>query len=351
MSSKKKEKKIEKYTLVKKIGKGAFGIVYKAKITSSGKIVAIKKVYQDPRYRNRELEIMKKLKHRNIVKMYNYFHTTGETEEGVYLNLVLQYVPKTISSLNRYYVKKSENIPILLVKVYFYQLCRSVAYLHRLTICHRDLKPQNLLINPSTAELRLCDFGSAKILQKDKPNVAYICSRYYRAPELLLGATYYGKYIDLWSLGCIFGELLKGKPLFPGENTLDQLKLIMSLCGKPTHQDFLAMKSQYSGNKFPDFEKKNIQQYIGNNVPKLAIDLLSKFLVFNPKKRIHPLLALTHPFFDELRDPQTILPNNRKLPKLFDFDILELKTIHRDMRKKLIPSHLGRKKKKNLTLK
>ena len=109
----------------------------------------------------------------------------------MYLNLVLEFVPDTVYRVARAFHKKKEYMPILYVKLYAYQLCRSLAYIHGLGICHRDIKPQNLLIDHERGILKLCDFGSAKILKSGEPNVSYICSRYYRAPELIFGATFY----------------------------------------------------------------------------------------------------------------------------------------------------------------
>lgn len=109
----------------------------------------------------------------------------------MYLNLVLEYVPETVYRASRYFNKLKTTMPMLEVKLYIYQLFRSLAYIHSQGICHRDIKPQNLLLDPNTGILKLCDFGSAKILIENEPNVSYICSRYYRAPELIFGATNY----------------------------------------------------------------------------------------------------------------------------------------------------------------
>ena len=109
----------------------------------------------------------------------------------MYLNLVLEFVPETVYRASRFFNKMKTTMPILEVKIYVYQLFRSLAYIHSQGICHRDIKPQNLLLDPNTGVLKLCDFGSAKILVENEPNVSYICSRYYRAPELIFGATNY----------------------------------------------------------------------------------------------------------------------------------------------------------------
>lgn len=118
----------------------------------------------------------------------------------MYLNLVLEYVPETVYRASRHYAKLKQPMPMLQIKLYMYQLLRSLMYIHSVGICHRDIKPQNLLLNPATGVLKLCDFGSAKILVAGEPNVSYICSRYYRAPELIFGATNYTT--NIGTCGC-----------------------------------------------------------------------------------------------------------------------------------------------------
>src|SRR5882762_9222549 len=145
-------------------------------------------------------------------------YSVAVQKDEVYLNLVLEYVPETVYRASRHYAKLKQPMPMLQVKLYMYQLLRSLAYIHSVGICHRDIKPQNLLLNPATGVLRLCDFGSAKILVSGEPNVSYISSRHYRAPELIFGATNYTTNIDIWSTGCVTAELMLGEPLFPGEN-------------------------------------------------------------------------------------------------------------------------------------
>ena len=116
-----------------------------------------------------------------------FFSRKGEKQDELYLNLVLEYVPETVYSISRQHQKSKIALPLLYVKLYLYQLSRALSHIHALGICHRDIKPQNLLVNPENQQLKLCDFGSAKALVKGEPNVSYICSRYYRAPELIFG--------------------------------------------------------------------------------------------------------------------------------------------------------------------
>lgn len=151
---------------------------------------------------------MRIVQHPNIVELKAFYYSNGERvsvswhdpwfgltdriqRDEVYLNLILEYVPETVYRASRYFNKLKTVMPILEVKLYIYQLFRSLAYIHSQGICHRDIKPQNLLLDPATGILKLCDFGSAKILVENEPNVSYICSRYYRAPELIFGATNY----------------------------------------------------------------------------------------------------------------------------------------------------------------
>ena len=133
----------------------------------------------------------------------------------------MDYIPETVYRVLKHYNKMKQQVPVLLVKLYAYQTFRSLAYIHAVGICHRDIKPQNLLVDPATHVLKLCDFGSAKRIAKGEVNVSYICSRYYRAPELIFGATDYSSAIDVWSAGSVIAELLLGQPLFPGESGVD----------------------------------------------------------------------------------------------------------------------------------
>lgn len=312
------------YTDTKVIGNGSFGVVYQARLCDTDEIVAVKKVLQDRRFKNRELQIMRQLDHPNIVQLKYFFHVVGERKDDVYLNLVLEFVPETVYRVARRYSRQKETIPILFVKLYMYQLLRSLAYIHHKGICHRDIKPQNLLLNPSTAVLKLCDFGSAKVLVRGEPNVSYICSRYYRAPELIFGAVEYTCQIDIWSSGCVLAELLLGQPIFPGDSGVDQLVEIIKVLGTPTRDQIHEMNPDYRDFRFPQIRPHLWSKVFRPRVPQDAIQLVSQLLDYTPGKRLKPLEAMMHSFFDELRLEETKLPNDRPLPPLFNFTPYEL---------------------------
>ncbi|XP_050539505.1 glycogen synthase kinase-3 beta isoform X2 [Daktulosphaira vitifoliae] len=321
------------------IGNGSFGVVYQAKLCDTGEMVAIKKVLQDKRFKNRELQIMKRLDHCNIVKLKFFFYSSGDKKDEVYLNLVLEYIPDTVYKVARHYSKLRQTIPISYIKLYMYQLFRSLAYIHSLGICHRDIKPQNLLLNPETGILKLCDFGSAKTLIKGEPNVSYICSRYYRAPELIFGAIDYTTKIDVWSAGCVLAELMLGQPIFPGDSGVDQLVEIIKVLGTPTREQIREMNPNYTEFKFPQIKSHPWSKVFRMRTPPEAVELVSVLLEYTPSLRVSPLQACAHTFFDELRDPHTRLPNGRSLPPLFNFTQLELSAAG-SLKSVLIPKHL-----------
>ncbi|GAB1300266.1 Glycogen synthase kinase-3 beta [Apodemus speciosus] len=376
------------YTDTKVIGNGSFGVVYQAKLCDSGELVAIKKVLQDKRFkdpfveylkdirfyygikknsglkrftsldninflrklylgkvvfetkslRNRELQIMRKLDHCNIVRLRYFFYSSGEKKDEVYLNLVLDYVPETVYRVARHYSRAKQTLPVIYVKLYMYQLFRSLAYIHSFGICHRDIKPQNLLLDPDTAVLKLCDFGSAKQLVRGEPNVSYICSRYYRAPELIFGATDYTSSIDVWSAGCVLAELLLGQPIFPGDSGVDQLVEIIKVLGTPTREQIREMNPNYTEFKFPQIKAHPWTKVFRPRTPPEAIALCSRLLEYTPTARLTPLEACAHSFFDELRDPNVKLPNGRDTPALFNFTTQELSS-NPPLATILIPPH------------
>lgn len=249
----------------------------------------------------------------------------------------MEYIPETVYRVLKHYNKMKQQVPPLLVKLYAYQTFRALSYIHALGYCHRDIKPQNLLVNPENHVLKICDFGSAKRLQKNEVNVSYICSRYYRAPELIFGATDYTTAIDVWSVGCVIAELLVGQPLFPGESGVDQLVEIIKVLGTPTKEQIHSMNPSYSEFKFPAIRQQNWNKVFRSKTEKSAVDLIAHLLVYDPVKRLHPIEAIIHPFFDELRDEATRLPNGNELPDLFDFSKEEIMQLSTEKENQLIP--------------
>lgn len=258
---------------------------------------------------------------------------------------MLEYIPETVYKICRTHAKQKQVLAIPLVKAYSFQLLRSLAYIHCLGICHRDIKPQNLLVNPEKHELKLIDFGSAKQLVKGEPNVSYICSRYYRAPELIFGATFYTTQIDTWSAGCVITEMLLGHPLFPGESGVDQLVEIIKVLGTPTREQITTMNPNYTEFKFPQIKAHPWSKVFRSRVPAEAVDLVSKLLVYCPDERLTPMQALMHPFFDDLRSPDFRLPDGKPLPEsLFKMTDEELKA-YPELCMKVVPRHIAERKK------
>ena len=324
-----------KYEWLKIIGQGTFGVVYKARQKATDKTVAIKKVYQDPKYSNREFKIVVKLSHPNCIRVHHHFFSRKEEgSEEIYLNLVMDYIPDTQYKILRFYYKKNYDFPNALGKIYSYQLLRALAYIHSKGICHRDIKPQNILINIKNHKLVLCDFGSAKILNKGDRSVAYICSRYYRAPELILGQDQYGVEIDIWSVGCVIAEMFLGEPLFCGRDSKDQFKKIMQLLGTPSKEDIKGMHDRVEVD-LPNIKGMGMGKRLGGCDPML-IDFLKKLLVYDPKKRPKPFEMLSHQYFNDLR-MQKLTINGRAVVDLFDFCKEEIGGFE-DLARKLTPT-------------
>ncbi|GFY92601.1 shaggy-like protein kinase 32 [Actinidia rufa] len=293
---------------------GRNGQPKQAKCLETSESVAIKKVLQDRRYKNRELQIMRLLEHPNVVQLKHCFYSTTEKDE-VYLNLVLEYVSETVFQVSRQYARMNQHVPIIYVQLYTYQ------------------------VNPHTHQLKLCDFGSAKKLVPGEPNISYICSRYYRAPELIFGATVYTTAIDVWSAGCVLAELLLGQPLFPGESGVDQLVEIIKKLGTPTREEIKCMNPNYTEFKFPQIKAHPWHKVFQKKMPLEAVDLVSRLLQYSPNLRCTALEACAHPFFDDLREPNACLPNGRTLPPLWNFTPEELAGASPELLQRLIPGH------------
>lgn len=329
------------YNAERVIGNGTFGIVYSAHIVETDETVAIKKVFVDRRYRNRELQLWREMRHPNIVTLKHAFYTSGDSPDELYLNMVMEYVPETVYCVMKRFGKQKQPMPKVLVQLYAYQACRSLAHLHASSVVHRDIKPQNLLVDASRGHLlKLCDFGSAARLGNGRPTlVAYICSRYYRAPELIFGATNYTTAVDLWSIGCVLAEMLRGKPLFPGENGVDQLVEIVKVLGAPSRRQVLAMNQQYFNFSFPTIVARSWDCVFNKMVGEDAIALLAAFLQYDPEQRVRPLEACAHRFFDDLRDERKRCPDGQPLPAdLFNLTSREQRICPQTLRDRLVPA-------------
>lgn len=214
---------MDKYQKIDKLGEGTYGIVYKAQNKQSGDIVALKRIRLDnedegvPCTAIREISILKDMKHPNIVRLMDVLHTEKK------LTLVFEYLD---SDLKKYMDTCGEAMEMSVIKSFMQQLLRGIAYCHEHRILHRDLKPQNLLISKKL-ELKIADFGLARAfgvpVRSFSPEVVTL---WYRSPDVLLGSRHYATSIDIWSIGCIFAEMITNEPLFPGNTVKDQLTKI-----------------------------------------------------------------------------------------------------------------------------
>lgn len=295
---------MNKYEVMGVVGEGAYGVVLKCRNKDSGDIVAIKKFKEsedDEIVRKttlREVKILRMLKHENIVDLREAFRRKGK------LYLVFEYVEKNLLEVLE---ERPNGLPPDLVRKYIFQLCKAISWCHDNDVVHRDIKPENLLVNPENESLKLCDFGFARTVNaKNRGELTdYVATRWYRAPELLLGDTAYGKAVDVWAIGCIMGELIDGQPLFPGESEIDQLYVIQKVLGSLTPQQTeLFLKNQrFFGLKFPDMTRPDtLEKRYAGKVTKKALALIKGMLLMDPSKRLLAAEAHNHSYFEGLRE-------------------------------------------------
>ncbi|GJD09760.1 Cyclin-dependent kinase A-1 [Galdieria sulphuraria] len=272
---------MEKFQKLEKIGEGTYGVVYKAKDKFTGELVALKKIRLEheeegvPSTAIREISILKELQHPNIVRLRDVIHLDSK-------------------------LLPPGNLDPLLIKSYLYQLLNGLAYCHANRILHRDLKPQNLLID-KRGFLKLADFGLARAFGIPVRHYTHeVVTLWYRAPEILLGAQRYSTAVDIWSAGCIFAEMILRIPLFPGDSEIDELYKIFRALGTPNEQIWKDVCSlpDYK-TTFPSWPLRHIRETVPF-ADEAGLDLLSKMLVYDPNYRISARAALTHPYFSEI---------------------------------------------------
>ncbi|KAJ3313938.1 Cyclin-dependent kinase 20 [Boothiomyces sp. JEL0838] len=304
------------------IGEGAHGVVLKATFVKTGEIVALKKVPLRklengiPTTIIREIKALEQLNHPNVVLLREVFPS------GTGFVLAFEYMLSDLAE-----VLKNGVAPLTepQIKTYMLMILKGIAYCHSNKIMHRDLKPANLLISPNRI-LKLADFGLARVcnLETARPYSHQVATRWYRAPELLYGARKYDFGVDLWAVGCIFGELLNHSPLFPGQNDIDQLFSVISVLGTPTVESWPELENlpDYNKIQFPTTKGVPIQT-ICPDASKEAVALLEKFLIYQSSKRISASEALLDSYFFNKPLPahHLELPLPKKQPKeQFDTD-------------------------------
>ena len=305
---------IFRFQYLEVIGNGTFGIVCRAKDLNTNEIVAIKTVYQDDGHQNRELNIIKGLKHPNIIGLRRYFYTRNELGEE-FLSLVLDYMPMSLDRVIKEAEKKKQTLPQSFIRLAMYQFMRALEYLHSLGICHRDIKPHNLLVDLDASIVKLCDFGCSKRLIEGEPNIQYICARYYRAPEVVFGWAHYTCAIDLWSAGCVMAEMISLRPIFPGKNSVDQLARIVKILGPPSTEQLAGMgqdplRFKPATPKSPTEIHKALQSALvySDQVSPEAFKFLLELLSYDPSMRPSALRSLSHPFFFQITSIDNSIP-------------------------------------------
>lgn len=286
----------ENFQKIEKIGEGTYGVVYKAQDKNTGQVVALKKIRLDtesegvPSTAIREISLLKELDHNNIVRLLDVVHS----EKKLYL--VFEFLDMDLKK----YMDSAppSGLPLPLVKSYLFQLLQGIAYCHSHRVLHRDLKPQNLLIDRE-GNIKLADFGLARAFGVPVRTYTHeVITLWYRAPEILLGGKFYSTPVDVWGIGCIFAEMITRKALFPGDSEIDQLFRVFRTLGTPDENTWPGVSSMPDyKTTFPKWATRKI------TIPTLSEEghnLLQKMLTYEPSERVSAKMALTHPFFGDV---------------------------------------------------
>ena len=318
-----------RFTIQKKVGQGAYGVVFKVIDKKTKELVALKKLFgafqddTDSQRTFREVMLLQELNgHDNIIRLLNVIKAENELD----LYLVFDYMEADLFNVIRANILQDIH-----KKFIIYQTLKALKFIHSADIIHRDLKPSNIFIN-SDCHVKLGDFGLARTLEHN-PHMGglvtdYVATRWYRAPEMILAAQKYGKPIDMWSVGCILYELLVGTPLLPGKSTKDMIRMMFSVTGFPDRKEYNEVKKECRIQiDYDDLlqekikKKKNIVQMVSAYChDEVAIDLLLKLLQFNPKKRLTAIEALEHPYVADFHNPEEELLCDHKIDVPLDDD-------------------------------
>ncbi|GMN31955.1 hypothetical protein TIFTF001_003472 [Ficus carica] len=298
---------------IRPIGRGAYGIVCAAVNSDTHEEVAIKKIGNafdniiDAKRTLREIKLLRHMEHENVIAIKDIIRPPKkETFNDVYI--VYELMDTDLHQIIRSDQPLTDD---------HCQLLRGLKYVHSANVLHRDLKPSNLLLN-ANCDLKIGDFGLARTTSETDFMTEYVVTRWYRAPELLLNCSEYTAAIDIWSVGCILGEIMTREPLFPGKDYVHQLRLITELLGSPDDASLGFLRSNNARRYMKQFPQCRKQQFAARfpNMSPGAVDLLEKMLVFDPNKRITVEEALCHPYLSSLHD----INDEPVCPRPFSFD-------------------------------
>ncbi|KAJ4786975.1 Cyclin-dependent kinase 2 [Rhynchospora pubera] len=302
---------MEKYEKLEKVGEGTYGKVYKAQDKATGQLVALKKTRLEmdeegiPPTALREVSILQLLAQSiYIVRLLCVEHVQKNGKPILYL--VFEFLETDLKKFIDTYRRgpNARPMPANVIKSFMYQLCKGVAHCHSHGVLHRDLKPQNLLVDNEKGILKIADLGLGRSFTLPvKCYTHEIVTLWYRAPEVLLGITRYSTGVDMWSVGCIFAEMVRRQALFPGDSELQQLLHIFRLLGTPTEKQWPGVTTLKDWHEYPQWKPQDLARAVPT-LESEGVDLLSRMLQFDPAERISAKEAMEHPYFDSLDKSQ-----------------------------------------------